>query len=413
MLLILNILTYVVWFLATFFLVAFLLVLISFRKELHEQRTMPRGAKPKVTFIVPAFNEQGKIHLTIESLKKVTYKRFEVIIVNDGSKDGTAAEVRANIKGDSRFVFIDRKKNMGKAASLNEAIAVAKGEFIACMDADSMVEPRILEKTLAYMLSNPKNGAVTVSVDIAKQEHFLHKIIDIEYNIGLSLFLKVFSSFNGVFVTPGPFTLFRRSMLIEIGGFDPKNITEDLEIAYRIHKAGYRIETCLSAHVRTICPDTFKGIYLQRRRWYSGAIQTWVKHRDMFFSSRYGVFGHFVPFHIVLLLLGISLFTFAVILSVFNTAKHLYSFRYTGFNYFDRIFDLQIDWLTFRQASIVGYLSFIMGILIMVVSLYYLRTHLKSRKTGIALYPLLFLLYQLYWLGALFTVLRGKKIQWR
>jgi cellulose synthase/poly-beta-1,6-N-acetylglucosamine synthase-like glycosyltransferase len=413
MMLFLNILAYVVWFLATFFLIAFMLVLVSVRKELYQKKYLPKGTRPLVSIVVPAYNEEGKIAETIDSLKKVTYAHVEFIIVNDGSKDNTSKEVRLAIKGDKRFSFIDRKKNIGKAASLNEGIWAANGEYVACMDADSMVEPKILEKTLAYMVADKKVGAVTVSVDIHRKTHFLHNIIDVEYNIGLSLFLKVFASFNGVFVTPGPFTLFRRSMLVEIKGFDPNNITEDLEIAYRIHKAGYKIESCLTAHVRTICPETFKGIYVQRRRWYSGAIQTWFKHKDLMMNSKYGLFAYFVPFHIALLLLGILLFALASIVSIYNTAKYLVNFRHTGFNFFERLFDSRIDLLTVKQVSIIGYTSFIAGIAIMLLSLYFVRANILKKKTGVFWYPMLFLLYQMYWIGALYTVVRGKKIAWR
>jgi cellulose synthase/poly-beta-1,6-N-acetylglucosamine synthase-like glycosyltransferase len=413
MMLLLNILAYVVWFLATFFLVAFLLVLITVRKELYQIKHLPKTARPTVTIIVPAYNEEAKIAQTVASLQKIQYKHVDFIIINDGSKDATNKVVHQAIKGDKRFTFIDRQKNIGKAASLNEGIYAAKGEYIACMDADSMVEPKILDKTLAYMVADKKVGAVTVSVDIHKKSHFLHNIIDIEYNIGLSLFLKVFSSFNGVFVTPGPFTLFRKSMLLEIKGFDPKNITEDLEIAYRIHKAGYKIESCLTAHVRTICPETFKGIYVQRRRWYSGAIHTWIKHRDMMMNSKYGLFAYFVPFHITLLLLGILLFAMATIIGVTNMAEYLFNFRHTGFNFFERLFETQIDLLAIKQVSIIGYSSFIAGVLIMVLSLYYVRANVSKKKVGAFMYPMLFLLYQLYWIGALYSVLRGKKVEWR
>jgi cellulose synthase/poly-beta-1,6-N-acetylglucosamine synthase-like glycosyltransferase len=202
-------------------------------------------------------------------------------------------------------------------------------------------------------------------------------------------------------------------MLVEIKGFDPNNITEDLEIAYRIHKAGYKIESCLTAHVRTICPETFKGIYVQRRRWYSGAIQTWFKHKDLMMNSKYGLFAYFVPFHIALLLLGILLFALASIVSIYNTAKYLVNFRHTGFNFFERLFDSRIDLLTVKQVSIIGYTSFIAGIAIMLLSLYFVRANILKKKTGVFWYPMLFLLYQMYWIGALYTVVRGKKIAWR
>ena len=141
------------------------------------------------------FNEEEKIADTIQSLKKVKHENIEFIIINDGSKDKTSEVVNNNIKGDQRFVFLNNKKNKGKAACLNEGINIATGEFIACMDADSIVQGDIFKKTLPYF-DNDAVGAVTVSVELRKPKGLLHKIIDLEYIIGLSLFLKLFSLFN-------------------------------------------------------------------------------------------------------------------------------------------------------------------------------------------------------------------------
>lgn len=409
----LYVLAYIVWFLAMYFLVAFALLLIINREQLYKKQSLPAGVRPLVTVVVPAFNEAGKIGNTIASLKRITYKQSEFIIVNDGSQDGTAAEVVAAIAGDDRFRFIDRAENKGKAASLNEAIRVANGEFVACMDADSMVEPRILHKTVAYMLHNEKNGAVTVTVEVSRPKRLLHRIIDVEYNIGLSLFLKVFSFVNGVFVTPGPFTLFRKSMLTEIGGFDEQSITEDLEIAYRIHKAGYRIDCCLDAKVRTICPPTFKTVYIQRRRWYSGAIVTWFKHSDMFGKKQYGMFGSFIPYHILLLGLGMLLFTITTAVWAFNTTELLANFRHTGFNFFDYFMDFDFDVLRIRQVALVGLTSFIAGISLMFLSLHFTKQDIGRKKIGILGYPAIFILYQMFWIGAIYAVIRRRKISWR
>jgi cellulose synthase/poly-beta-1,6-N-acetylglucosamine synthase-like glycosyltransferase len=408
-----HVLAYVVWFLATYFLVAFALVLIVNRDKLYRKTRLPRNVRPMVSVVVPAYNEEGKIGKTIASLKRVRYLNAEFIIVNDGSKDGTSSEVENAIKGDGRFRFINREQNKGKAASLNEAIGVARGDFVACMDADSMIEPRILEKTLPVMLQDNRTGAVTVTVEVSKPRRLLHRIIDVEYNIGLSLFLKVFSLMDAVFVTPGPFTLFRRSMLLEIGGFDEKNITEDMEIAYRIHKAGYRIDCCLEAKVRTICPPRFKDIYVQRRRWYSGAILTWFKHRKMLGKARYGIFGTFIPYHIILLVLGMTLFVSTTALLTYNTIDHLANFRHTNFNFLDYLFQFEFDILKIRQVSLVGLSSFIAGIGIMLLSLHFTRQQLSEKRLGILGYPAIFLLYQVFWLGAVYAVIRRKRITWR
>ena len=108
------------------------------------------------------------------------------------------------------------------------------------MDADTIVEPDAIKKSLPYF-NEGDVGAVTVSVEVNRPKSFLHKIIDLEFILGLSLFLKVFSFFNCIFVTPGPFSIYRKDVLDKIGGFDVNNIVEDFEIVFRIRKAGYKI----------------------------------------------------------------------------------------------------------------------------------------------------------------------------
>jgi len=367
---------------------------------------------PHVSIIAPAYNEEEKIFETIVSLKKINYPSIEFILVNDGSKDNTSSIIKKAIRGDKRFIFIDRLENRGKAASLNEGIALAKGEFIACMDADSVVEKNIFYKTLPYFDSQTV-GAVTVSVELKSPKTFLHKIIDIEYTIGLSLFLKLFSFFNCIFVTPGPFSIYRKSVLTEIGGFDKNNITEDHEIAFRIHKKGYSIANCFEAKVRTISPETFKSLYIQRRRWYSGAIQTIIQHRDVLFNNKLGLFGYFTPFNYILLFSGMTLFYAATYLSISKVVQTLWQYQYTGFNFFEHFFEFNIDLLRTSQISLVGTFAFLCTVFIMFSGLYLTKKKIAQKKIGILGFPFLFFLYQIYWTGALIAVLSKKTVKWR
>lgn len=402
---------YLVWFLATYYVVFLLLVLVVGRDQLYVRKRLGSW-RPRVTLLVPAYNEGAHIHLTIESLKRVTYPNAEFIILNDGSTDNTAKVVRAGIRGDKRFRFVDNERNKGKAATLNQGIALAGGEFVACMDADSMLDPDNFEKTLPYF-RDPLMGAVTVSVEIAEKKRFLHKIIDLEYIIGLSLFLKVFSFIDSIFVTPGPFSVYRKSMLDEIGGFDIENMTEDLEIAYRIHRGGWRIANAMEARVRTICPPTFEDIYRQRRRWYTGAIQTLVQHKDMMFSRKYGLFGYVIPFNYALIFTGIGLFMYSLWLLVKNWGTFAWNLQYTGFNLLQQMQYLELDVLRLGSTNLIAISMWIMTFGLVGVGLYFTGKRFSGRKIGIAAYPLLFILYQVYWISALWNTVRRRRVAWR
>ena len=406
-----TVFVYGVWFLATYYLVFLALLLFLNRNKLYETKNN-YDKSSFVSIIVPAFNEEEKIVDTIKSLKNVKHENIEFIIINDGSKDKTSEVVNNNIKGDQRFVFLNNKKNKGKAACLNEGINIATGKFIACMDADSIVQRDIFKKTLPYF-DNDEVGAVTVSVELRKPKGLLHKIIDLEYIIGLSLFLKLFSLFNCVFVTPGPFSIYRKKVLIEIGSFDVNNITEDLEIAYRIQKQGYKIRNCMEAKVKTITPPTFKEIYAQRKRWYSGAIHTLIQHRDIVFNKKLGLFGFFIPYNYTLVFLGLMLFMVSTFMGLSNLFEQLWFFKYTHFNFLDRIFDFDFDLLRLSAVSFIGFSSLLAAILIMVAGLKFTNKEFKTKKIGMLAYPFIFFLYQIFWTGAIIAVLRGKKIKWR
>ncbi len=411
MMLVYNAIVYFVWFMATYYLVFFMLSLFTYRGNLFEKKKYTSKKHPLVSIIVPAFNEEESIGESIDSLKKTTYKNIEFLVINDGSTDRTSEIVREKIEGDSRFRFFDNSVNQGKATILNQGIAESKGEMVACMDADSIIEDNIVEKVLPYF-SEKKVGAVTVSVEVNKPKGVLQKICALEFALGLSLFLKLFSFLDCVFVTPGPFSMYRKSVLNKIGGFNPENITEDHEIAFRIHKHGYKIRNCIEAKVFTTLPDTFKGIYVQRRRWYSGAIQTFFQHKNMLGKPKYGLFGYFIPFNFFLIGMGLMLFTATTIMTISRNAREIFFYRHTDFNFFEH-FSINIDLLYIGQVNILGISLFLSTIVLMIVGVKITKRKFSDNKVGVLGYPFMFFLYQLYWGGALLAVLKRKKIKWR
>jgi cellulose synthase/poly-beta-1,6-N-acetylglucosamine synthase-like glycosyltransferase len=403
---------YIVWFFSTYFIVLTMLILFTKKDELYEKRTFDMAKAPMVSVIVPAYNEQGRITDTINSLKAIEYDRIEFIIINDGSTDSTADEIRRGIGSDERFRFVDRQQNKGKAYSLNQGIFMSTGEYIACMDADSIAEKKVFQKSLPYF-DDGKIGAVTVAVQVRNPKSLVHRIIEIEYIIGLSLYLKVLGFLGCIFVTPGPFSIYRADVLRRIGGFDITNITEDLEIAYRIHKSGYSIVNCMETKVQTICPPTFKGIYNQRKRWYGGALQTLAKHKDVMFSKRYGMLGFFIPFNYFLIFSGMMIFLSSLYLIISNVLDYFWKFRLTGWNFFSHLSISGLDPLRIGNVTFIGLSSLFLALFLVYVGLRVTKHKYKSKMKGILGYPLMFFLYQAFWIGAIVSLFRKKKINWR
>lgn len=403
------VLVHVVWFLSTYFIVLFMLLLIENRKKLYVKQDSAYKEE-FVSIIVPAYNEEGTIEDAIESLKKIDYPKdkFEIVVVNDGSSDNTSNIVKLFVSKQVRF--IDNPKNKGKAACLNQGIDAAKGSVIATMDADTVVPKNIFKEMMPY-LNDPSTGAVTVSVEVRFVRNFLQRIIQLEYILGLSLFLKVFSLLNCVHVTPGPFSIYRKDLLQKIGGFDEKNITEDLEIAYRIHKSGNKIANCLSTSVKTITPHDFKGLYRQRKRWYSGALMTMWKHRDMMLRSKSGLFGFFVPFNWALVTFGLGLFLLSLTLIVSDAFGNLLLYSLINYNFFSN-WTWSFDYLAISMMAFFA-LSGIIGMIILVTyGLNVARNSPKKTPKVYLGYFLLFFLYQFFWLVSYFAVLTRRKVRW-
>ena len=407
-----TLLVYIVWFLSTYFIVVFLLALVKSKNELYDSPALGNNEKlPKISIIVSAYNEEKKIADCIESLKAIDYPedQYEIIILNDGSKDKTSNVVARYADG-KNIIFIDNKKNKGKAACLNHGISLAKGTYIACMDADSVVPKDILKKIIPYFDEN-EIGAVTVSVEVKNANNFLQKIVQLEYLLGLSLFLKVFSSFNCIHVTPGPFSVYRKSLLDKIGGFDVNNITEDLEIAYRIHKSGYKIANCMNTSVRTITPHNFKGLYRQRRRWYSGALLTLWQHKNILFRKKLGIFGYFVPFNYSLITFGLGLFLLSLYLTISNIINSLSYYSLTNYNFFSN-WSWELDLLNISAFAFFGVFGIISMIILVTFGLNAVRDSPKKKISIYFGYFLLFFLYQFFWFSSFFLALFKKKVKW-
>lgn len=407
-----KLMIYVVWFVSTYFVILFMMLLIRYRNNLFEKKPIIKKNNPFVSILVPAYNEEKNILKTLESLKNIDYQNYEIIVLNDGSKDNTSKIIKNYNKKNKNFLFVDNKFNKGKAAVLNQGIKIAKGDFVACMDADTLVTPNILKRALPEFNSEDI-GAVTVSIDL-KPKNFLQKITEIEYAVGLSLSIGILCKLDCAHVTPGPFTIFRKSMFDKIGGFDENNITEDLEIAYRIQKYGYKIRCCLTTKVYTEVPRDFKALYKQRRRWYTGALQTLVKHKDVVLDKKRGLFGLFVPFNFTLVFLGVFVFLVSLFLSLRNLLKNISFYSLINYNFLQIIKQIEIDFLSY--FSLFGIL--ILSSLLLTAALAYLglrilNKDIKQRLIGYIGFLPFGILYQIFWISSIFNFIFKREFEWK
>ncbi|MCR4368317.1 MAG: glycosyltransferase family 2 protein [archaeon] len=302
----------------------FLFAYLEFRKK----KKQPLGKWPSVSVVIPNYNGAANLLQCIRSVKAMEYPvPKEIIVVDDGSTDASV-KILKGIKG-IRVIF--KKKNEGKAKGLNDAIKMAKGEIIAAIDSDTFPEKDALLE-MAKHFDSPDVGAVTGLVRTYKPKSFVEKIQEIEYLISFGFFQSVLADINGVMVTPGPMSLFRKKVLAEIGYFDETNITEDMEIAMRLQHNHYRIASAPQAIIYTVVPDNLSHWFRQRTRWYRGKFVNTRKYADMVLNPKYGEFGMFsFPFSLLADSLAILLIAITVAANIENIVNY-FGFIFSWFS---------------------------------------------------------------------------------
>ncbi len=261
------------------------------RGEKHHSSSVLPEDTPLVTVIVPAYNEERAIGKTVEALLELSYVNKEITVVDDGSTDGTFEIAKKYEK--SGLVRVVTKLNGGKWNALNTGIKVARGEFIVCIDADTLLDPDAIHHLIKHF-SDPKIGAVAGNVKVGNRSGLLTKLQALEYVVGINLHRRSEANLQNVTVVPGPIGAFRASVLREIGFFEGDTFAEDADVTFKILRAGYKTVYEARAIGYTEAPTSMTSLAKQRYRWYRGSLQVLSKHKDMTFNRKYGRTGLFV-----------------------------------------------------------------------------------------------------------------------
>jgi poly-beta-1,6-N-acetyl-D-glucosamine synthase len=268
---------------------------LVFALRRHGPPVFRDGPDPLVSVIVPAYNESQVIANCVNSILASDYPDFEVFLVDDGSKDNTL-EVMRSFAGDPRIRVI-AKANGGKASSLNAGLAVSRGEILFFVDADGLFTP----STIREMLNGFEDeavGAVCGNDAPVNLNRIQTQLACIQTHVGTGFVRRALSQIDCLPIVSGNIGAFRREALEKTGPFLEGFIGEDLELTWRVHKAGYRVAFAPRAVVLAEVPSTLRGLWLQRVRWARGLIQTVRLHTDLFFDPSQGIFGFFLPLNV-------------------------------------------------------------------------------------------------------------------
>ncbi|MDQ6799371.1 MAG: glycosyltransferase, partial [Acidobacteriota bacterium] len=262
-------------------------ILAVFSKYKSRHAKFDDAYRPSVSVVIAAFNEQKVISRTIRAVLANRYEPLEIIVVDDGSSDGTSDEVVRDF-ADHQNLRLLRQPNGGKASALNRGIAQATGEIIIALDADTIFG----RHTIAYLVRHFVNddvGAVAGNVKVGNRINPLTYWQSIEYVTSQNLDRQAFNVINSVSVVPGAVGAWRRAAIVQAGGYTTDTMAEDMDLTWRIRRSGWRIETDSDAVGYTEAPDSFTALFRQRFRWAFGTLQSLWKHRGAL--GRYGWFG--------------------------------------------------------------------------------------------------------------------------
>ncbi len=292
---------------------------------------------PPISLIIPMYNEAQTIIDSVRSLLSLRYNNYDIIVVNDGSKDHSLEKLieyfhlvpatpeisyqittktirgiyQSQNKAFRRLIVVD-KINGGKADALNAGINISQNKLIATLDADSILAPDALLKMVKPYLQSQRpviatGGVVRIAnsctiedgslVKVHLPSSFLARFQALEYLRVFLLSRLAWSKLNGLLIISGAFGLFDRQVVIKAGGYSTETVGEDMELVVRMRrymqdcKLKYKVCYIPDPLCWTESPSTLKILGRQRNRWARGTAETLYRHRGLFFNPRYGLMG--------------------------------------------------------------------------------------------------------------------------
>jgi biofilm PGA synthesis N-glycosyltransferase PgaC len=263
--------------------------LIFYRKErkqpaYQQPKTLPHY--PLVAVLIPCFNEGDNAEETISHALKLDYPNFEVIAINDGSSDNTAEVLNRLAHQHELLRVVHLAKNQGKAMALQAGSLVTEAEFLLGIDGDALLDPHAATWMMQHFIANPKIAAVTGNPRIRTRSTLLGRIQVGEFSSIVGMIKRAQRSFGRLFTVSGVITAFRKTAVHQVGYWSPNMLTEDIDITWKLQRAGWDIQFEPNALVWILMPETLSGLWKQRLRWAMGGAQVLIKNLDVFIQPK-------------------------------------------------------------------------------------------------------------------------------
>ncbi len=233
---------------------------------------------PPVSILVPCHNENDNLRETIEALNNQNYPDFEIVAINDGSTDNTRELLDELGRQYPRLRVVHLAENQGKATALRMGALTSLNEFLICVDGDALLDVDATAWIIKHFVNNCHVGAVTGNPRVRTRSTLLGKIQVGEFSSIIGLIKRAQRIYGRVFTISGVVAGFRKSALLEVGYWSADAITEDIDISWKLHLAGWDIRFEPNALCWILMPETFRGLWSQRLRWAQGGVEVFTRY---------------------------------------------------------------------------------------------------------------------------------------
>ncbi len=241
---------------------------------------------PMVAVLVPCFNEGDNAEETLSHALKLNYPNFEVIAINDGSSDNTAEVLNTLAAKYEKLRVVHLAENQGKAMALQAGSLVTEAEYLIGIDGDALLDPHAAQWMIRHFQMDDSVAAVTGNPRIRTRSTLLGRIQVGEFSSIVGMIKRAQRTFGRLFTVSGVITAFRKSAVHEVGYWSPNMLTEDIDITWKLHRAGWDVHFEPNALVWILMPETFSGLWKQRLRWAMGGAQVLLKNIDVLWKPK-------------------------------------------------------------------------------------------------------------------------------
>lgn len=256
----------------------------EFKQPHHAEQPLALLEQPLVSILVPCYNESENIRETIAVLAEQDYPYFEIIAINDGSKDNTLAILNELTEQYPMLRVVNLHTNQGKAMGLRTGALLANSEYLVCIDGDALLEPCAIGWMVRHFINNPRVGAVTGNPRIRNRSTLLGRIQVGEFSAIIGMIKRAQRSYGRVFTVSGVIAAFRKSALHDVGYWSNDMVTEDIDISWKLQLAGWTIYFEPRALCWVLMPETLSGLWRQRVRWAQGGAEVLLRYFKALFN---------------------------------------------------------------------------------------------------------------------------------